>query len=75
LILCHFRAIGVLLDYKLDYKLPIHQPKFKVAEAVGILRKSRYILLKSTLLLFYHALEHLHITFGLQVGAVLFITY
>jgi len=61
------KYLGVLLDFRLDYKSHILHIEVKIARAVCNLSKPRFIFSKSTLLHLYHTLVHPHILFALSV--------
>ena len=69
------KYLGVNLDNKLDFKLKIQQTEIKVARAVGILSKVRYLSPIPTLLLLYYALIHPHLIFALPLWGSTFPTY
>ena len=65
------KYLGVYLDFKLNFLHHIRQVESKVAKAVGILSKLRFLLPKSTLLLLYHALIHPHLYMPFPSGPAL----
>ena len=65
----------VIIDNKLSFQSYIHAIENKVARAVGILSKVRYLFPSSTLLFLYFALIHLHLLFGLVLRGNTYSTY
>jgi len=62
------------IDPKLYFKFHIQYLEIKIAQSVGILSKLRFLLPKSTLLL-YHAFIHSHLIFAQPVWDSTFPTY
>ena len=69
------KYLGVVLDNKLNFKHPINLIENKLAEAISILSKLRYLLPSSTLLLLYHALVQPHILHALPLWGSFFSSY
>ena len=69
------KYLGVIIDNKLNFQSHIHAIENKVARAVGILSKVRYLFPSSTLLLLYFALIHSHLLFGLVLWGNTYSTY
>ena len=69
------KYLGVVLDNKLNFKHQINLIGNKLATAIGILRKLRYFLPSSTLLLLYHALVQPHILYALPLWGSSFPSY
>ena len=74
---CHNSCtyLGVYLDSKLHFQPHINQIEIKVAKAVGILSKLRFLFPKSTLILLYYALIHPHLLYALPLWGRTFPTY
>ena len=69
------KYLGVYLESKLHFQPHINQIEIKVAKAVGILSKLRFLFPKSTPILFYYALIHLHLLYALPLWGSTFPTY
>ena len=69
------KYLGVIIDNKLNFQSHIHAIENKVARAVGILSKVRYVFPSSTLPLLYFALIHPHLLFGLVLWGNIYSTY
>ena len=67
--------LDVMIDNKLSFQSYIHAIENKVARAVGILSKIRYLFPSSTLLFLYFALIHPHLLFGLVLRGNTYSTY
>ena len=69
------KYLGVYLDSKLHFQPHINQIEIKVAKAVGILSKLRFLFPKSTLILLYYALIHPHLLYALPLWGSTFPAY
>ena len=69
------KYLGVVLDNKLNFKHQINLLENKLAKAIDILSKLRYLLPSSTLLLLYHALVQPHILYALPLWGSSFPSY
>ena len=69
------KYLGVYLDSTLHFQPHIKQIEIKVAKAVGILSKLRFLFPKSTLILLYYALIHPHLLYALPLWGSTFPTY
>ena len=69
------KYLSIYLDSKLHFQPHINQIEIKVAKAVGILSKLRFFFPKSTLILLYYALIHLHLLYALPLRGSTFPTY
>ena len=67
------KYLGVYLDSELHFQSHINQIEIKVAKALGILSKLRFLSPKSTLILLYYALIHPHLLYALPLWEVLFL--
>ena len=61
------KYLGVSLDSKLHFQPHINQIEIKVAKAVGILSKLRFLFPKSALILLYYSLIHPHLLYALPL--------
>ena len=69
------KYLGIYLDSKLHFQPHISKIEIKVAKAVGILSKLRFLFPKSTLILLYYALIHPHLLYALPLWGRTFPTY
>ena len=69
------KYLGVSLDSKLHFQPHINQIEIKVAKAVGILSKLRFLFPKSALILLYYSLIHPHLLYALPLWGSTFPTY
>ena len=61
------KYFGAYLDSKVHFQPHINQIEIKVAKAVGIFSKLRFLFPKSTLILLYYALIHPHLLYALPL--------
>jgi len=71
----HVKYLGPTLDNKLNFKKHLNGIKRKVACAVGIMNRLKFIFPKETLLQLYHALIYPHILYALPVWGSIYKTY
>ena len=69
------KYLGVVSDNRLNFKHQINLLENKVAKAIGILSKLRYLLPSSRLLLLYHALVQPHTLYALPLWGSSFPSY
>ena len=66
-ILNESKYLGIIIDNKLNFKSHIKSIEHKLARAVGIMSKIKYILPRSAKLKLYYSLVHQHLLYGLPV--------
>ena len=69
------KYLGVIIDSTLNFKPHIIALEKRVSRSVGIPSKSRFLFPSSILLLFYYALVHPHLVYGLPIWDSTFETY
>ena len=61
------KFLGVFFDQSLSFKYQISNIRKKLSKALFILRKSKNILPKKSLLLIYYAIFHCHLIYAIQI--------
>ena len=67
--------MGVILDCKSNFRQQLTSLETKIARAVGILYKLKYLLPESAMLNFYYALVHSNLIYGILVWGNTFPSY
>ena len=69
------KFLGVIIDQSLKFDDHIHYIKSKASRGIGILFKTKFLLLQKTLLTMYHAFIYPYFTYCLAVWGTTYPTY
>ena len=69
------KYLGIEIDSQLNFKSHIDNVQSKIAKGVGILFKLNKILTSNALLMFYYALVHPHLTYGILIWSSTYKSY